>query len=72
MSSRAHGKAHPVTLISMNYLAFTFKLQGGNEEAISLMENFLQQGKQVFSPQNPRVLSSVEALDEWRTENMEI
>ncbi|KAI9860963.1 MAG: hypothetical protein M1813_005642 [Trichoglossum hirsutum] len=72
MSARVLGKEHPSTLTSMANLAFTFKSQGRNEEAILLLEKCFQLRKQVLGPQHPYTTSSLEALNKWQLENMEI
>ena len=55
---------HPSTLTSINSLAFTFKHQGRNEEAISLMEKCFNLRKQVLGPQHLYIISSLKALNE--------
>ena len=69
---RVLGEEHLDTLTNMNNLAFTFKAQGRNDEAILLMEKCFQLREQVLGPQHPYTTSSLKALNEWQLENMEI
>ncbi|OCK74099.1 kinesin light chain, partial [Lepidopterella palustris CBS 459.81] len=70
--NRVLREEHPDMLISMNNLTFTLKSQRRSDEANSLKEKCVQLGKQVLSPQHPHIRSSLEALNEWRMENLEI
>ena len=63
---------HPDALTSVHNLAFTLKRQGHNDKAISLMEKCLQLQEQVFGPQHPYTISSLEALNRWQLENMKM
>jgi hypothetical protein len=47
----------------MNNLASIFNDQGRNVEAILLLENIVQVGKQVFGPQHPNMLSSSQTVE---------
>ncbi|KAH7371032.1 heterokaryon incompatibility protein-domain-containing protein [Pyrenochaeta sp. MPI-SDFR-AT-0127] len=66
------GDKHPFVLTNMGSLAFILKAQARDEEAVALMEKCLQQGKQALGPQHPYVQSYLEALDQWRAENLDI
>ncbi|OCK75291.1 hypothetical protein K432DRAFT_175945 [Lepidopterella palustris CBS 459.81] len=69
---RVLGEEHPSTLTSMNNLAFTFKFQGRNDEAILLLKTCLQLQKQILGPQHPDTESSLKSLNEWQMEEMVI
>ncbi|KAI9771284.1 MAG: hypothetical protein M1840_002254 [Geoglossum simile] len=69
---RVLGEKHPDTLASMVNLAFTLKSQGHNKEAILLLEKCYKLRKKVLGPQHPYTTSSLEALNEWQLENIEI
>jgi len=47
------GPEHPATLTSMNNLVYTFKFQGRNDEATSLMGKCSQLWKQTPGSQHP-------------------
>lgn len=55
---------HPQTLASMHNLAYTWKSQSRNEEAISLMEDHFELWNQVLGPEHPDTETSLEALRE--------
>jgi hypothetical protein len=63
---------HPSTLTSMANLAFTFKFQGRNDEAVSTNGNMLPAAETGLGPQHPYATSSLNALDEWQLEDIEI
>jgi len=69
---RVLGAEHPDMLTSVNNLAFTLKSQSRNEEAISLMRKCFQLQKQILGPQHRHTKSSLEALNEWQMESIEI
>jgi hypothetical protein len=70
-SLRVLGEEHPDTLTIMNNLAFTFKGQGRNEEAIALMKDCVQILKRVLGPEHPSTTSSQAALIAWQMEDLE-
>jgi Tetratricopeptide repeat len=49
-SKRVLGAEHPSTLTSMNNLAFTWKGQDRDKEAIALMKECVQLGERVLGP----------------------
>ncbi|KAF2191285.1 hypothetical protein K469DRAFT_557887, partial [Zopfia rhizophila CBS 207.26] len=57
---------------SMANLAFTRKGQGRDEEAIKLMDKCVQLTTRVLGSSHPHTLSSLDALDSWRLENLKI
>ena len=59
-------------LTAMGNLAFTLKSQRRNEEAISLMDTCFQLRKRILGGHHPDTESSLEALNEWQMENVEI
>jgi tetratricopeptide (TPR) repeat protein len=69
---RVLGHEHPDTLTAIGNLAFTLKSQSHNKEAFSLMEICLQQRERVLGHHHPDTKSSLEALNEWQMENIEI
>jgi Tetratricopeptide repeat len=68
---RVLGAEHPDMLTSMVSLAFTLKSQS-RKEAISLMKKSFQLRKQILGPHHPNTEFSLEALDEWQMEDIEI
>jgi hypothetical protein len=66
------GADHPSTLTSMNNLAFTWKGQGRDAEAVQLMEDCIQLGRRILGVSHPHFLSSCAALDEWQAEHADI
>ncbi|KAF2727198.1 hypothetical protein EJ04DRAFT_451809, partial [Polyplosphaeria fusca] len=69
---RVLGEEHPSTLISMANLAHTWKSQSRNEEAISLMEKCFELQKRILGTHHPSTETSLEALTEWRIEELAI
>jgi hypothetical protein len=69
---RVLGEEHPDTLTSMNNLAYTEKGQGRDEEAIRLMSNCVQLRTQRLGADHPFTLSSIETLNRWKLENLDI
>jgi hypothetical protein len=62
------GADHPSTLTSMANLAFTWKAQGQNVEAISLMRHCVQQRQEVLKASHPDLASSLTILRQWEAE----
>jgi hypothetical protein len=62
---RVLGSEHPDTLTSMNNIAFTWKGQGRDEEAVRLMGDCVQLRTNVLGAGHPFTLSSKAALDIW-------
>jgi hypothetical protein len=69
---RVLGEEHPSTLNSMANLASTWRSQSRNEEAILLMEKCFELQKQILGSHHPHTKSSLEALNRWKMENLEI
>ena len=59
---------HSNTLTSMNNLAFTWKEQGRNAEAIDLMRKCVRLRERVLGTNHPHFISSSDALAEWIVE----
>jgi tetratricopeptide (TPR) repeat protein len=72
MRKRVLGVEHPNTLISMNNLAYNWKLQGRDHEALALMEECVQLRIRVLGPNHPHTTSSLEALNEWQMESLDL
>ncbi|KAF2740567.1 hypothetical protein EJ04DRAFT_214083 [Polyplosphaeria fusca] len=70
-SSRLLGDEHPSTLTSMNNLAFTLKGQDLHDKAIPLLEECCRLQQQVLGPKHPHTVSSLEALQAWRSSGRE-
>jgi len=66
------GEEHPDTLTSMNNLAYTWKGQGRDEEAIKLMSECVQLRTQILGAGHPFTLSSLAALDGWKLGKLDI
>ena len=62
------GADHPDTLTSMHNLAFTWKGQGREEEALRLMDECTSLRTRVLSAKHPDTLSSTETLIKWKVE----
>ena len=62
------GIGHPHTLLSMQNLASTFKLQGNISRAISLKEEACQSQAVVLGPEHPDTIAYSEQLATWRQE----
>ena len=71
-SLRVLGEEHPDTLGIMASLAYTWKSRGRSEDAISLMEKCFKLQKQILGPRHFGTVDSLQALNEWRMENVEI
>ena len=65
---RVLNEEHLNTLMSMGNLAFTLKSQTRYEEAISLIKKCFELQKRILSPQHPDTKSSLQALNEWKSE----
>ena len=62
---RVLGEEHPSTLTSMANLAFTFKSQSRNKEAISLIKTCFKLRNRILGPTHPDTETSLEALNKW-------
>jgi len=69
---RVLGEEHLDTLTSIKNLAFTFKVQGRNDEAILLLEKCTQLRKKVLGARHPYTTSLLATLNGWQLESMEI
>ncbi|KAF2726793.1 hypothetical protein EJ04DRAFT_452655, partial [Polyplosphaeria fusca] len=69
---RVLGDEHPDALISMNNLAFTLKGQVIYDKAIPLLEKCCQLRLRVLRQEHPHTISSLEALQAWRVENVSL
>jgi tetratricopeptide (TPR) repeat protein len=69
---RVLGEEHPDTLLSMGNLAFALKSQSHHKEALSLMEACSQLRKQILGEQHPYTKWSLDMLNKWQVENIEI
>jgi hypothetical protein len=67
-SKKKLGADHPDTLTSMVNLAFTWKEQGRDEEAIRLMEDCVSSRTRVLGVHHHLTVASTEALARWRAE----
>jgi hypothetical protein len=67
-SKKKLGADHPDTLTNMNYLAFTWKEQGRDVEAISLMTECVRLGQGVLGVDHSDFISSSTALAGWEAE----
>lgn len=65
---RVLGAEHPDTLASMYNLAYTWKSQRRNAEAISLMKDCLELQTQILGPGHPDTETSIEVLCGWESE----
>jgi hypothetical protein len=72
VGKRVRGVEHPDTLTSMNNLAFTWKEQGRDTEALNLMEECITVRTQILGTDHPDTLSSRTTLLGWQTEALEI
>jgi hypothetical protein len=63
---RVLGEEHPDTLTSMNNLAFTFKGQGRDDDAVRLMNECVGLRTQVLGSDHPYTLSSKGTVDSWK------
>ena len=71
MRKRVLKEEHPSTLTSMANLAFTWKSQSYNKEAVLLMKNCFKRRKKILGPQHPDTEELLETLNEWQRENIE-
>ena len=69
MTKRVLGHEHPDTLTSMKNLAFTWKGQNRDEEALTLMKHCIQLQKKILGPGHPFTMSTLTILDTWKLEN---
>jgi hypothetical protein len=67
-SKKKLGADHPSTLSSMANLAFTWKGNGKETEALRLMEDCVRFRKRVLGLNHPYSISSCRALDTWKAE----
>ena len=66
------GVDHPDTLTSMNNLAFTWKGNGKEIEAVRLMEDCIRGRKRVLGVNHPYSISSCIALDTWKAKQQNV
>jgi hypothetical protein len=66
MRKQKLGEDHPDTLTSMTNLAFLWKEQGRDMEAIQLMEDCAQRLKCILGDSHPDFSSSDKILAEWK------
>ncbi|KAF2261824.1 hypothetical protein CC78DRAFT_413948, partial [Lojkania enalia] len=59
------GVDHPSTLTSMSNLAFTWKGQGRNAEAIKLMSECVRLSHDILDANHPVYMSSLKLLAAW-------
>ena len=71
-NKRVLGTEHPSTLTSMNNLAFTWKRQGRDKEAIALMKECMRLRERVLGLDHPFTSSSRVALNQWEKANLEL
>jgi tetratricopeptide (TPR) repeat protein len=69
---RVLGEQHPDTLTAMANLAFTLKSQSRDEEALLLMKKCFQVRKRVVGLHHPDTEFSLETLNQWGIEHIEI
>jgi hypothetical protein len=69
MSKKTLGADHPDTLTSMANLAFVWKGQCRDEEAIRLMDECASSRTRVLGDDQHLTLISAETLDRWRAEH---
>ena len=65
---RVLGAEHPDTLTTMNNLAFTWKGQGRDADAITLMMDCVRLRRHVLGTEHPHFVSSSKVLAEWEAE----
>ena len=65
-------KEHPETLGSMHNLAFTWKSQGRNKEAVSLMRDCVELQNQILGLKHPDTEASLEDLRRWEDEEDDV
>ncbi|KAN0093887.1 hypothetical protein V8E51_017071 [Hyaloscypha variabilis] len=66
------GVDHPDTLTSMNNLAFMWKGNGKEIEAVRLMQDCVRFRKRVLGLNHPHSISSCRALDTWKAEQEDV
>jgi hypothetical protein len=69
---RVLGAEHPSTLTSMANLAYTWKEQGRDAEAIHLIAQCLAVQMRILGADHPNTHNSLATLVEWQTENLNI
>jgi hypothetical protein len=67
-SKKILGADHPDTLTNIYNLAFTWKSQGRDGEAIRLMNDCVLSRIQILGPGHPNTISSLAALNSWEAE----
>jgi hypothetical protein len=68
MRKRVLGAEHPDTLTSMNNLAFTWKRQDKDKQALKLMEQCVALRSKTIDTNHPHTLSSRTVLLGWQIE----
>ncbi|KAF2787606.1 hypothetical protein K505DRAFT_257322, partial [Melanomma pulvis-pyrius CBS 109.77] len=68
---RVLGEEHPDTLSSIANLAYTWKSQSRNEEAILLMEKCVKLQKRILGYHHPDTKVSIKNLNSWQIESSE-
>jgi hypothetical protein len=66
------GADHPSTLTSINTLAYTWKGQGRDVEAVKLMSECVQLRCLVLGASHPDYMASLETLARWGAEQVEV
>ena len=69
---RVLGAEYPDTLSSMNNLAFTWKSQDRDVEALELIKACLLLRKQKLGTDYPDTISSLEVLSGWETTPLKV
>ena len=69
-NKRVLGAEHPSTLTCMNNLAFTWKRQDWDKEAIALMKECVRLRERVLGLDHPFTSPSRVALDQWERGNL--
>ena len=72
MSKKKLGADHPSTLTSMNNLAFTWKDQGRDTEAVGLMRECVRLGQRILGANHPHFISSSNSLARWEAEQSDV
>ncbi|OCK73732.1 hypothetical protein K432DRAFT_224868 [Lepidopterella palustris CBS 459.81] len=68
---RVLGEEHPSTLTSMNNLAFTWKGQGRDADALRLMNQCLELLMKVLGMSHPNTVSALTTLLQWSGVDLE-
>jgi len=63
--SRVLGAEHPTTLTSMENLAYTWRSQERDTEAITLMQHAVNLRTETLGPDHPDTVTSLAILHEW-------